>query len=96
MNGYLCENREIITCDPRDGKPETAKSVLEEMDAILKELSGELRRINDAIYSPQNVDNTVVSNEPTAPDCLLGTLTRQRVVAKDSLNLAIHIREGLW
>ena len=87
---------EMATCEPRDGKPETAKSILEEMDAILKELHDELRRINDAIYSPQNVESTIGSNEPTAPECLLGTLSRQRSVAKASLDLAIHIREGLW
>ena len=87
----------MLTCDPRDGKPETAKSVLEEMDAILKELSDELRRIDDAIYSPQKVDNDKVRpNEPTAPECLLGTLNRQRFTAKDLLDRAIHIREGLW
>lgn len=88
--------REMATYEPRDCKAETAKSVLEEMDGILKELSAELQRINDAIYSPQNVKSTIVSNEPTAPECLLGTLNRQRSVAKTSLDLAINIREGLW
>ena len=87
---------EMATCEPVDGKPETAKSVLEEIDAILKELSDELRRIDDAIYSPRNVGvNANDSNEPKQ-DCFLGTLNRQRLVAKASLDLAIHIREGLW
>ena len=47
---------EMTTCEPRDTKPETAKSVLENTDDILKELFAELRRIDDAIYSPKNVE----------------------------------------
>lgn len=86
---------EIPTCEPGDGKPETAKAILEEMDAILKELSGELRRIDDAIYSPRNVGSADDSNEPKQ-ECFLGTLSRQRLVADALLHLAIHIREGLW
>ena len=85
---------EIATCEPGDGKPEPANSVLEEMDTILKELCSELRRIDDAIYSPRNVGEN--ANEPAAPECLLGTLSRQRLVAKGLLDLAVHIREGLW
>lgn len=84
---------EMPTCEPRDTKPETAKSVLEEMDGILKELYDELRRIDDAIYSPKNVGEN--ANEPKQ-ECFLGTLNRQRGVAKASLDLAVHIREGLW
>ena len=86
---------EIPTCDPRDTKPETAKAILEEMDAILKELSNELRRIDDAIYSPKNVGNGEDSNEPTQ-ECFLKTLSQQRNVAEALLKLAVHIREGLW
>ena len=48
---------EITNCEPRDTKTETAKSILENMDAILKELADELRRIDDAIYSPRNVES---------------------------------------
>ena len=84
---------EMPTCEPRDSKPETAKAILEEMDGILKELANELRRIDDAIYSPNNVGED--SNEPKQ-ECFLGTLDRQRLVAKASLDLAVHIREGLW
>jgi len=91
-----CGYGEMATCELTENKPETAKSVLEEMDGILKELSTELRRIDDAIYSPQNVENTVKSNEPTAPEGFLETLNRQRCVARDSLAFAIRIREGLW
>lgn len=86
---------EMPTCEPRDTKPETAKEILENMDAILKELSNELRRIDDAIYSPTNVENTKELNEPKQ-ECFLGTLNRQRNRAEALLLLAIHIREGLW
>lgn len=88
------EYGEMPTCEPRDTKPETAKEILENMDSILKELSNELRRIDDAIYSPKNVENSK-PNEPTQ-ECLLGTLDRQRNVAEALLKLAVHIREGLW
>lgn len=86
---------EMATCDPRDTKPEPAKCILENMDAILKELSAVLRGIDDAIYSPKNVENTKESNEPKQ-DCFLETLNRQRNVVQSLLDLAIHIREGLW
>ena len=86
---------EMATCEPTENKPkpETAKTVLEEMDGILKELFNELRRIDDAIYSPKNVGED--ANEPKQ-ECLLGTLDRQRNVAEALLHLAVHIREGLW
>ena len=84
---------EIPTCKPEDIKPETAKSIMENMDVILKELFAELRRIDDAIYSPRNVGEN--SNEPKQ-ECFLGTLERQRNTAQALLDLAIHIREGLW
>lgn len=84
---------EMATCEPRDNKPETAKSILENMDAILKELGTELRLIDNAIYSPSNDGSDV--NEPR-DECMLGTLNRQRNMAESMLKLAVHIREGLW
>lgn len=69
-----------------------AKAILENMDAILKELMGELERIDGAIYSPRPFEE---KNEPRE-ECLLETLLRQREVAQSLLDLAIHIREGLW
>ena len=84
---------EMATCEPGDTKTETAKEILENMDAILKELFAELRRIDDAIYSPRNVEEN--ANEPKQ-DCILATLHRQRNTARALLDLAIHIREGLW
>ena len=71
---------EIPTCEPRntklatrDTETETAKEILENMDVILKELFAELRRIDDAIYSPRSVGED--SNEPKQ-DCFLVTLDR--------------------
>ena len=84
---------EMATCEPRDTKPETAKSILENMDAILKELGSELRRIDDAIHSPSNAGCD--ANEPQ-DECLLETLNRQRNQAESLLRIAMHIREGLW
>ena len=88
-------NFEDLACttERSETRPEPAKSILENMDAILKELSGELIRINDAIYSTSH-DRCDVS-EPE-DECFLGTLNRQRNLAESLLKIAIHIREGLW
>lgn len=72
---------------------EPAKAILENMDVILNELGNELKRIDDAIYSPGKVECDV--NEPR-DECLLGTLCRQRNAAESLLKTAVHIREGLW
>lgn len=84
---------EIATCELTENKPETAKAILENMDAILKELFNELRRIDDAIYSPNEKSKDL--DEPKQ-ECFLGTLNRQRNIAEGLLHLAVHIREGLW
>lgn len=73
-------------------KPESAKTILENMDAILKELANELERIDSAIYSPRPFEE---KSEPK-DECMLGTLNRQRDTAQGLLKLAVHIREGLW
>ena len=87
-------NFENSTCtEPSEIKTEPAKAILENMDAILKELGSELRRIDGAIYSPNNDGSD--ANEPR-DECMLGTLNRQRNMAEYLLKLAVHIREGLW
>ena len=73
-------------------RQETAKEILENMDAILKELMGELVRIDEAIYSQRPCEE---KNEPR-DECLLETLSRQGYTAQALLDIAIHIREGLW
>ena len=85
---------EMAPCKSRDAKIEPAKSILENMNDILKGLYDELRKIDDAIHSPKNVDPTA-PNEPIQ-ESLLETLDWQRNLAADSLSLAVHIREGLW
>lgn len=86
---------EMATCELTENKPETAKAILENMNAVLKQLSNELHRIEDVIYSPRNVENSKVLNEPTEPEGFLETLNRQRNVAGDLLHRVVHIREGL-
>lgn len=73
-------------------KTEPAKAILENMDAILKELASELVRIDSAIYSPKPCEERP---EPQN-ECMLGMLNRQRNTAEGLLKLAVHIREGLW
>lgn len=78
----------LPTNEPR----ETAKSILENMDAILNELSAELRRIENAIYGPKPLEDP--KDHPD--ECMLETLNRQRNTAEQLLKTAVHIREGLW
>ena len=86
------EMMNINACAGGLEKPESAKTILENMDAILKELASELVRIDSAIYSPRPGDE---KKEPK-DECMLGTLNRQRNMAEGLLKLAVHIREGLW
>ena len=73
-------------------KPESAKTILENMDAMLKEVANELVRIDSAIQSPRPFEER---SEPK-DECMLGTLNRQFDMAEGLLKLAVHIREGLW
>jgi len=84
----------MMNMNPCEGleKPEPAKTILENMDAILKELGNELERIDSAIYSPKPFEDRT---DPV-DECMLGTLNRQRNTAEALLKLAVHIREGLW
>lgn len=86
------ENCSIPTTNSVNEPRETAKSILENMDAILKELSAELRRIDDAIYAPKPLEDAKDAHD----ECMLETLNRQRNTAEQLLKLAVHIREGLW
>ena len=74
-------------------KTEPAKTILDNMDAILNELWQELVRIDSAIYSSRPTEER---ERNPADECLLGILNRQRATAKKLLDLTIHIREGLW
>ena len=72
------EMMNINACVDGIEKPESAKTILENMDAILKELENELTRIESAIYSPKPFDE---AKEPK-DECMLGTLNRQRDMAE--------------
>ena len=86
-------NFETSACTERcEPKVESAKSILENTDTILKELGCQLREIDDIIYSGSKVEAD--ANEPK-DSCLLYTLNRQRSLAGDLLQIALHIREGL-
>ena len=88
--------REMPTCNPEDGKPETVMLILEDMNCILEGLYKELRMIDDAIYSKKDdVENAKDSNEPIKKS-ILETLDYQRKFAESLSYLAVHIREGLW
>lgn len=87
-------NFENVACTERsEPKAETVKSILENMDTILKEMGTELRHIEGAIYSPSN--DGCDANEPR-DECLLGMLNRQRNLMGSLLKIVRHIREGLW
>lgn len=87
FDNAMCE----MKCEPP--RPENAKSILENMDAILNELRNQLNSIESAIFSPK--PNKEDGREPM-DECMLGTLNRQRNKAEEILKTAIHIREGLW
>lgn len=88
-------NFETSACTERcEPKVESAKSILENTDTILKELGCQLRQIDDIIYSPSKSKAEPIANEPQ-DSCLLYTLNRQRNLAGDLLQIALHIREGL-
>ena len=94
MDDYISRQAAIDALDGESFEP--AKSILENMDAILKELGTELRRIDDVIYSPSNVNsNSVCDVNDQQDDCLLQTLGRHRNLAESLLKIAVHIREGL-
>lgn len=71
-----------------------AKVILERTDGLLDELANELRGIEDAIFSPESRDRMPLIQEPD--NCLLDTLKRQNNAAYELLQIAAHIRKGLW
>ena len=82
-----------IELTQRETRPENAKSILENMDAILNELQSQLSAIESAIFSPKPSNK---DGRDPMDECMLGTLNRQRSKAEEILKTAIHIREGLW
>lgn len=84
------------TCEPveRIRDKETAKMILENMDAILNELDNQTKAVETAIFSP--MPNATEPNREPLDECILGTLNRHRNRAEEILKRVIHIREGLW
>lgn len=70
-----------------------AKVILEKTDGLLDELANELRSIEEAIFAPRPQEIPSIQEQDS---CLLATLKRQNNVALELLEIAAHIRKGLW
>ena len=88
---YNFENAKIEVTE-KGGSLEPAKAMLENTDALLKELASELDHIEFAIFGKERPMET----KETCDTSMLETLNRQKNVAETCLRTAIHIREGLW
>lgn len=88
----MYNNETMVSCESENAKQETAKSILESMDAIINEIGNVLDLIERGIYSPKPMKE---QDEPH-DECILGTLNRQRNAMGRLLRVAVHIREGLW
>lgn len=87
-NAQICAGEE---------KRETAKGLLENMGAILKELNNEVRMISDAVYRGGNrPTDEEVPNEPKGMPPMVVTMREQRDTAECLLKDIIKIREALW
>ena len=81
-----------ISC-PETDRVETVKSILENNDAIQKELMNVIGSIDEAIYGTR----TNANMEKEAPDIsLLDTLKRQRNYNERILKAIVRIKEALW
>lgn len=83
---------ENVTAVEIDDVP--AKVILEKTDGLLDELANELRSIEEAIFAPKQECKMPPTQEPDS--CLLNTLKRQNEAACVLLQIAAHIRKGLW
>lgn len=86
-------NAEIIdTREPR----ETAKTVLENIDAIQREAMNELRMLADAVYRGNSPCTQTKENDEPRAEPIVTILERQRQTAQAILDGMIRIREALW
>lgn len=85
-------NESTATVGNIDDEP--AKVILEKTDGLLDELANELRCIEEAVFSPKPQSGMPPIQEPDT--CLLATLRRQNTAVRVLLEIAIHIRNGLW
>ena len=88
---------ESARCAVEEVKRETAKELLDNMGAILKELNNEVRMISDAVYRGGN-SNPVeeVPNEPKGMPPMVAIMQGQRDAAEGLLKEVVKIREALW
>lgn len=88
---------ELTRCEGEEAKRETAKELLENMGAILKELNNEVSMISDAVYRGGNrkiVEE--VPNEQKEMPPMVVIMRGQRDTAEYLLKEIIKIREALW
>lgn len=87
---------ESARCAVEEVKGETAKELLENMGAILKELNKEVRMISDAVYRGGNFNPLEEEpNEPKMPP-MVAIMRGQRDAAEEVLKELVRIREALW
>lgn len=88
---------ELAQCAVKEAKTETAKELLENMGAILKELNNEVRMISDAVYRG-GCCNPVeeIPNEPKGMPPMVAIMHGQRDEAEELLKEVVKIREALW
>ena len=83
-------------CSVEEPRRETAKELLENMGAILRELNNEVRMISDAVYRGRNCNPVEEEpNEPKMPP-MVAIMREQRDVAEEVLKELVRIREALW
>lgn len=86
---------ELARCAVEEVKKETAKELLENMKAILKEMNTEVRMISDAVYRGANF-NQEAPDEPKVTPPMVDIMQEQRNMAQDILDELIKIRQALW
>ena len=90
MSNYLnTENCQIN--EPR----ETAKMILENIDAIQKEAGTVLEMVFSSI-SGERRDDALIVDQGNGDKSMMDTFRRQRAVAERILKIATEIREMLW
>ena len=89
------ENAQICTAE--EAKRETAKELLENMGAILREMENQIAMISDAVYRGENRREKEQADEPCAATPPIVVIMRgQRDTAERLLKEIIKIREALW
>ena len=90
MSNYLnTENCQI------NEQRETAKMILENIDAIQKEAGTVLERVFSSI-SGERRDDALIVDQGNGDKSMMDTLRRQRATAERILKIATEIREVLW